>query len=88
MGIAPIRMLSAEDPTKSNLSNKGILISHIQQETQRQVVSSSVAEEVIKDPGSFYLSVLSSPHGHKIAAAAPIPHILIAAFKGRKNTDG
>lgn len=88
MGIAPIRMLSAEYLTKSNLNNKGTLISHTQQETQRQLVSSSVTKEVIKDAGSFYLSVLSSPHGHKMAAAAPIPHILLVAFKDRKNMDG
>lgn len=39
------------------------------------------AKEVIKEPGSFYLSVPSSPHSHKMAAAAPISHILTTAFE-------
>lgn len=43
-----------------------------------------MAKEVIKDPGFLYLSVLSSPHGHKMAAAAPIPHIFMAAFKAER----
>lgn len=40
-----------------------------------------MAKEIMKDPGSFYLFVLSSLHGHKMAAATPISHILTAAFK-------